>query len=66
MAIPTPDTIDCPTCEGTGDVQHPLWGRRACPDPTITCPTCGGSGEVPEDYDEGEDPRIAAAEWEGI
>lgn len=36
---------ECSTCRGGGEVRHPMWGARNCPDPTITCPDCRGHGE---------------------
>lgn len=44
--------VTCPECEGGGEVRHPRWGTRSCPEPTITCPHCFGHGEVTDD--EGE------------
>lgn len=41
----------CPECEGYGEVRHPLWGSRNCPDPSQECRRCWGSGEV-SDLDE--------------
>jgi len=41
--------VDCPECEGSGQVRHPLWGSRNCPDPTVECPVCGGTGEIDDD-----------------
>ena len=37
-------TTTCPECDGYGEVRHPRWGARNCPDPTITCPVCHGTG----------------------
>ncbi len=37
---------DCPHCGGNGDVRHPRWGARNCPDPYVLCPNCGGRGWV--------------------
>lgn len=42
----------CPVCDGYGEVRHPRWGARNCPEPTIECVRCWGSGVVtsfPED-----------------
>lgn len=38
--------IECPECEGAGDVRHPRWGARNCPSPEIECPRCHGNCEV--------------------
>jgi DnaJ-class molecular chaperone len=39
-------TVICPTCDGYGEVRHPNWGSRTCPEPTIECPQCFGEGVV--------------------
>lgn len=38
--------VTCPNCEGYGEIQHPRWGARNCPEPTIPCPLCHGNCEV--------------------
>ena len=52
---------ECETCNGSGEVQHPRWGSRTCPEPTITCRECGGRGEVREGRNMGD---ILEDEWE--
>jgi DnaJ-class molecular chaperone len=69
----TTTMIECPECEGYGEVRHPRWGSRSCPEPTITCPVCRGNGEVaPESVEEHQDrprpytgPVVALAAFEG-
>lgn len=34
----------CPECGGCGEVRHPMWGSRSCPEPSVQCTACGGSG----------------------
>lgn len=43
---PSPGMAACPDCAGDGEVRHPLYGVRNCPDPTATCSMCGGTGEL--------------------
>lgn len=41
----TEEAMDCPECTGCGEVRHPTWGTRWCPEPTVACRACGGRGE---------------------
>ena len=36
------DDCECKYCHDAGEVQHPAWGSRTCPEPSIPCPWCGG------------------------
>lgn len=36
----------CSRCEGSGEIQHPLYGSSYCPSPEAECPECRGSGEA--------------------
>lgn len=59
-------TVTCPTCEGTGEVRHPLWGSPNCPEPAIPCRRCDGRGSVPEssvDEDDAEDWDKDDGDW---
>jgi hypothetical protein len=38
--------VECPECEGYGEIRHPRWGARNCPEPTMPCPLCRGNCEV--------------------
>ncbi len=48
---PEPETLSdeetgsCGVCGGSGEVRHPMWGARNCPEPSIPCKACGGTGE---------------------
>ena len=42
-----PDRPRCLTCKDSGEVMHPAWGSRTCPEPTIPCPDCHPKPELP-------------------
>ena len=43
-ATDIPDRPRCRTCRDSGEVMHPAWGSRTCPEPTIPCPDCTAGG----------------------
>ena len=50
------DFWPCPTCGGTGQMRHRLWGSSSCPHPTEDCEDCGGTGgasshDLRDDYE---------------
>jgi len=52
--------VDCPNCEGLGEVtDYPIYSHMMEP-PMITCPECLGSGQIsPEEAKDYEDKSFS-------